>query len=190
MNKRGIFFTFMALLLLLNILGINSIIREQQFISKESVSEISALVIVNNKLNAILANIVELDKENKIFNQRILPFNYDIDGNTILIGQELPVWETSIGNYFDAINSYVIFIGDANYANVFDGIGVDINATKNPDWNGSSNQLNFIVEPQCLKYTVDVNESLLGAGNCTEQFDIDNVLRYDLNISIRGTYTA
>ncbi len=189
MNKKGILFTFMTLLLLLNILGINSVIREQQFISKESVSEISALVIVNNKLGNILANVAELDEENKAFNQRILPFNYDVDGNTILVGQGLPVGRTSMGSYFDAINSLAIFVGDTNYENVFDGIAVDIDTVQNSDWDGSSNRLNFIVEPQCLKYTVDVNESLLGAGNCIGQFDIDDVLRYDLNITIGGTYT-
>lgn len=188
MNKKGVVFTFMVWLLLINIIGQNTIIKEQQHIFQESISEISALIRVNNKLNNIFGNIVEMGGENKVFVQRILPFDYDIDGNRILIWQELPLRAGSVNSFFDAINSYVIFIEDVNYANSFDGIVADMNVAQNPEWGGDSSQLNFIITPQCLKYTIDLNNSLLEGGNCTEQFDITSVLRYDLNVGISGVF--
>ncbi|PIU21355.1 MAG: hypothetical protein COT15_02775 [Candidatus Diapherotrites archaeon CG08_land_8_20_14_0_20_34_12] len=186
-NSKGALFSFMVLVLILGLILLNSYIdasRQNSFGFENSIS----LSKVNEKISNVQNNIGILPKEGKskqVF-QRVLPFNYSYDANSLDLNFSLPFESSKINNFFDSINLYKIFVEDQNYSNLYDDIAVSLSTLKNSAWGGSNNNLQFLVLPICMRIkNEDLNKIVFEDGNsslCSQSFSMSSVKRIDLNI--------
>ncbi len=186
MKSKGVLFTLMALVLALLLLGfafkINSAYLESE---KNSFSSIALNQIKDKYAN--IASIKDFYREGtlKSYFERVIPFTYSIDENTISFTQELPLKKVILRNYFDYINSYKIFV-ESNNSLIYDGIDVNVETTENSFWGGTDTNIVFLVKPQCKKYAVTDYNSMYfyGSQECQQGFDIDLITRIDINITV------
>jgi hypothetical protein len=190
MHPRGVFFTFLTFLLIGVILSLLLFSSDSNQRFSETTVEISVLNAINTKYDDITDDIITLDHSIGIpgIQQRILPFSYTEDGNTLTITQTLPIASGKLALYFDLINAYKIFVEDTNTQSTFDGVLVDLNVPTPPAWGGSSPlSAGFNILPQCLQYRItDTNnvsfssESTIG---CANDFSLTQLERIDINLS-------
>lgn len=191
MNSRGVLFTLMAVAMLLSVLSLNYVSRQNQISAENNTAQLSSLINTGNKYSEIYSEIVDLGKEGvaKTIYQRIVPFDYVIDANSLLISYNLPANQSVIDNYFSIINSYAIFISDTNYLTTYSGVDVDINTTKNFTWLGTQNTLSFNILPQCMELVLEDTTSLTiqesNAASCAGIFSQDSLISFDINILLK-----
>ncbi len=190
-NQKGFLFTFMALVLILSIMALNSSIQDSKNDSQKFL-ELARLVSVNNKFSNIERSAIDFKKSGIVneFNQRIMPFTYNIDSNSISVLQNLPLASGEANSFFDFMNLFGVFLEDSSYGNVFDGLNVDVNTVQNPFWGGSAEKIQFLIEPFCYQFSLnDLNGSSFGeskSGKCAENFDLQKIRRFDSNIVVRN----
>lgn len=193
MRQRGLLFTVMAFFMILAILSLNAVIREG-FRESKSIGELSALSAVASKFRNIERIAVELSEGGKLkeVNERVLPFNYDLnaDQNFLIVQQQMPLKSVVWNEFFNVMNLLEVFLEDGNRGNVFDGLAVSIATAKNAAWGGASEELHFLVEPFCYELALRQNTSLFresGSVKCSQQFQNSFVKRFDLNIAIMNS---
>ncbi|MDO8538143.1 MAG: hypothetical protein Q7S21_04615 [archaeon] len=195
MQQKAVLFSTIVVVISLVVLSLFTLTFSQRNNERESLNTITALNVVNNRFNNILQDIVLLNKSGtaKTFQERGLPFSYDLDKNSVIIFQEFPVTQTRINSFFDAINGYRIFIQDSNSQTTYTGTKIDLNVAQNSSWGGIAATIHFMILPQCLRFVLnDANTALFkGAGtfnNCSNDFNIFNsVKEYDLNIILKNS---
>lgn len=181
----------MAFLLILSIIALNNSIEAAKS-NQQKFSEIAKLVSVNNKFDNINRGIVDLKKSGtaKQYNERILPFSYNIDLNSISFSRNLPFGNAETDGFFDFINLYSVLLEDSSYANVFDGLAVDVNTIQNSSWGGSAKSMHFLIEPFCYQFTIiELNKAVFEeskSSQCSEAFDLNRIKRFDANVSIKN----
>ena len=187
MNQRGIFFTLMTFLMAFNIILLIGVATENNRDNQEIFTLMSSFISVNNKSNNIYRDAILYDQtgSSAAIEQRILPFSLSLDENRINIATNLPVESSRINSYIDSLNALKIFLEDSNYSNAFDGIEVSIDTIQDVRWGGTAKGVSFITYPFCLEYKISgINQITYGAGSCLEGFDISNVRRFDLNLTV------
>lgn len=191
LNSRGIIFTLMVVFMILAVISLNTAVK-QTFRESQGIEDISAFVAVGNKFKNIERQIIDLDREGnaKEMNERFLPFGYDLekDQNSISIQQQLPAKSIVVDEFFNVVNFFAVFLNDANWGNVFDGLPVQAGTLKNPAWGGDSNALHFLIEPLCFEYTLKGIDTMVFADSnsekCAGEFEQSDIRRFDLNIAI------
>ncbi|MFH1225254.1 MAG: hypothetical protein V1676_05620 [Candidatus Diapherotrites archaeon] len=197
MGERGVLFTFMVFMIVMIVLGLGTTIKGGRLKFESDVTKTSALEGTSNKFGNIMNDVVNFDKNNLARNiqKRIMPFDYEYDGNAIRVGQELPMKVGMLDLSFDILNAYDIFISDTNSQTTYDLMHVDVNAAKNKYWGGDRNSIQFMIKPQCLKFVV-VDENVTGFfggiadEGCASGFSVQSLRRYDLNILIKQANQA
>lgn len=194
MNSKGVLFTILALIFVLSIIGLNESIKEARQGNLESRITVNAINTAGNKYNTLLRDLVNLDKngKSKQVQERFLPFNYEIQNSRITIMQELPLSGIAWKNYFDILNALRVFSEDFNYSNVFDSLKTEFETIKNPEWNGSSEEITHLITPQCLGFSVmndydknDYKKAVLKPEETQEcSFSESEIAKIDLNIVI------
>lgn len=181
----------MVLFLGLGILSSLILFQDTAHSSFSSESSFS-LHSVSMRYDNLYREIIDLDRETygrEVF-QRILPFTYliDPDSNSLIIQQSLPLSQSKLKNYFDSINLAEIFFTDTQRSNIYDGINMDINSLKNPDWGGNETKGVFLLTPVCYKYEVLLSGEVNFGGaseyttKCGESFNSSSIRRIDINI--------
>ncbi len=191
MNCRGVFFTFLSFILIGVILSLLLFSSSSNQRFSETTIEVSVLNAINAKYDDITDDIITLDPTIGLpgIQQRILPFTYEEDGNTLSISQTLPISSGKLALYFDLINAYRVFVEDLNTQQTFDGVTVDLNVPTPASWGGTSSlSAGFNILPQCLQYRIeDTNnvsfssESFIG---CANDFSLSSIRRIDINVSL------
>lgn len=191
MNSRGVFITFMVFLLAAAVLLLHSSTKEIGSRQEEALVNEAAFDTVNNAFNNFFEEVVNLNKEGfaREVQQRPMPFEYDLNGSTIVVSQRLPPRSSLLDSYVDMLNIYSIF------ANLEEETGNLRAVTKvfaqNEEWNAGSPavpDLNYAILPQCLFYDLNGDSHLvLRAGilpewGCTQSFDYADVTGLDVNI--------
>ncbi len=191
MNQNGFLFTFMALLVILSIMALNSSIKNAES-DNQKFFEITKLISANNKFDNIKRSAIDFKKTGlvKQYTERILPFSYNIDGNLISVSQNIPLNSNDTNGFFDFINLYEILLKDPTYGS-FDNLAVDVNTIKNSAWGGNDKSLHFLIEPFCYQFTVeDLGKSLFEqstSGKCSGTFDYARTRRLDANVVIKNS---
>lgn len=189
MNNRGILFTLMTLLIILSLLTFISVV-EQGMSESQQLGYVTTFLRSAEKFSNIERNIIILDKTEPITNlsERVLPFIYIVDDNTLSIIQELPLKESDFDSFYDTINIYEIFEEDKNYPRAYTGIDVSIDTLKNPLWGGTSNELVFLIDPFCFEFR-ESGLDVMSVGKsahekCSGVFDPNVIRRIDVNVTI------
>ncbi|MBI2597884.1 MAG: hypothetical protein HYW50_01675 [Candidatus Diapherotrites archaeon] len=183
--QKGIIFTLSIFLLLMSFV----LLLESNTKTSQKQNETAAILRTYQKLsdafNNLHANIIDLGikgsfKETK---ERILPFKFETDQNTISLQFGLPVREGTLARYFDTANAFEIFAEDKNYSNYYTGKNVAVEAAKNTGWGGGQTSLNFVVEPSCMNISAQQTGMVFGKSWCKD-FDLSDTTRIDTNIII------
>ena len=197
MNRKGIFITFMVFLIVASILAANEAGKKIDYRQEQKHIDDMAFNTVNNAFNNFYEEVVSLNKEGmaRIIQQRPMPFEYDLNGNSIILHQRIPVMESTIRSYIDALNIYSIFI---NYSAEED-LDIYTETVKNTAWGGTMNppDLNYAILPQCLLYDIngccnDVNLMAFkalanGENNCVGGFNYGDFNVVDINILLNSS---
>ncbi len=193
MNKKGLFFTIITLVLITSMIFLQTIEKKTN-IESQRVAETLRLGVVSDKYLHIEKNIIILGKngEKKRILGRAVPFNHYLDVNKLKISHELPFKDILINNFFDIINTYEILLEDKNFDNAYDGLTVDVNTVKNSSWGGTTTELRFLLNPYCYEYVVeDYNKSIFrksSSQKCSNTFDFNKIKRIDVNVSVTNYY--
>ncbi|MFH1255852.1 MAG: hypothetical protein V1494_01035 [Candidatus Diapherotrites archaeon] len=188
MNRRGIIFSFTAMLLALAVLGLSGIGTSMESMNAQKNAQMNSVKLVNEKFMEIGSSATALERDGKAkeIQERALPFDYEVDGNALVLSHMLPLSEARVISFFDAVNVYLLFVSDKNYANAFSGLSVDVNSIRNSFWGGADSNASFIVQPFCLEVKIfDLNFEF-GKKNCAAKTfsAAADVKRADLNIFI------
>lgn len=190
MNRKGVLFTMMVLLLTLGILALNAAI-EKGMTDAQQLGYVTSFLRVSEKYNNVERNLIRLDKNSAALelNQRIIPFVYVLKENSLSITQELPIKSSDFDSYYDAINIYEIFEEDANYSRAYTGLNVSADTLQNSNWGGTSTEISFLIEPFCFQVRENGLSNLLmeasGSGKCTGIFNIADIRRFDANVIVK-----
>lgn len=191
MDSRGVFFTFLAFLLIGVILSLVLFSASSDTRFSETTIEVTVLNAINAKYDDITDDIITLDPTIGLpsIQQRILPFTYTEDGNTLSVTQTLPISSGKLSLYFDLINAYRIFVEDLNTQQTFDGVTVDLNVPTPSSWGGSSPlTAGFNILPQCLQYRIHdtntVSFSSTSTIGCANDFSLSSINRLDIVVSL------
>jgi len=183
LNQKGVMFTLMAFILLTTLLSLNEIRTSHDRALSEGETQKNAFKNVSSKFSNIESNIITLasnDAEREI-DQRILPFEYAIDQNRFETSFTLPIKKERTDAYLEVLNAMKVFIEDANYSNQFDSQNVDLNILTPSLWGGSDTNISFIIEPQCIKYSI-LDGNIISFEFVCSGFDYNAVTRQDINI--------
>ncbi len=190
-RMKGVLFTFLTFLFIGVILTMMVFTIDQNNRSSTSTVEISALNAINAKYDDITDDIITLDHPIGIpsIHQRLLPFTYTVDKNTLNVMQTLPLTSGKLALYFDIINAYAIFVKDANTQHTYDGVNVTLDVPKPSVWGGSANGAGFNLLPQCVQYRlIDSNRVGLDSNStigCANTFVMNtDVKRVDVIVSL------
>ncbi len=189
MGSRGILFSLMVMLLLLSVLALNSAVQKRGVSTDSAANESSAFRKVSDKYSNLLNNLARLtmNKAEKAVDQRILPFTYDIDTNTITVRADLPTLQSKVDSYLAVLNSYRVFVEDSNYLGEFDSLKSDVNLPTPPTWGGTDRNASFIVKPHCMKYTIGESNSMVFEFTCAG-YTYSTMRRQDLNITLSSAH--
>ncbi|MFH0955572.1 MAG: hypothetical protein V1777_05695 [Candidatus Micrarchaeota archaeon] len=186
MNSRGIIFTVSVLVLILAIIVLTTSIQRSDF-SIANQPELSALKIAGQKYRDISRSLLELDlngpKKNTL--SLGLPFSYGSDQNRFFISQRFPVNPGEISDYFNSLNGYRIFFGKQALKGLPHGFLLDINTAKDANWGGTANQLNFLLNRQCMAYRFSVNRIVFEDANnsqCIGTYNPTNTRKTQIKI--------
>ena len=191
MRERGVFFTFLSFLLIGVILSLLffSTSSNQRF--SETTIEVSVLNAINAKYDDITDDIITLDPTIGFpgIQQRILPFAYTEDENTLTITQTLPIPSGKLALYFDLINAYKVFVEDTNAQRTFDGVTVNLDVPTPATWGGTAPlSAGFNVLPHCLQYRIEDANNVSFASpstiGCSREFSLSSIHRIDITISL------
>ncbi|MFH2140882.1 MAG: hypothetical protein ABIJ97_00565 [Bacteroidota bacterium] len=189
MKNKGGLFILMGLILSLLILGFAFKINSTYLESEKKTFNQAAITQIKNKYSN-LNSIKDFYREGTIksYFERIVPFSYEIDENTIGFTQELPAKKVLFRNFFDYINAYKIFI-ESDDALINDKIDVSVETIQNSLWGGTDENIVLMIKPQCKKYSITDHNSMYfyGSDECAEGFDIGLIKRIDINISVPAT---
>lgn len=191
MGSRGVFFTFLTFILIGVILSLVLFSASSDTRFSETTIEVTVLNAINAKYDDITDDIITLDPTIGLpsIQQRILPFTYTEDGNTLSVTQTLPISSGKLSLYFDLINAYRVFVEDLNTQQTFDGVVVDLNVPTPPSWGGSSPlTASFNILPQCLQYQIhdsnNVSFSSTSTIGCANDFSLSSINRLDIVVSL------
>ncbi len=184
-------FTFLTFLFIGVIIGLILFRVQVDKRQSQTTVEVAVLNAINAKYDDMTDDIITLDHPIGVpsIQQRIIPFNYSLDTNTITFSQTLPLAGGKLSLYYDLLNAYSIFVEDQNVQHTFDGVEVDLNVPKPSSWGGQDFAARFNVLPQCIQYgVIDSNnirfesQSTLGCENNFSLFT--HIRRIDVNISL------
>lgn len=188
MNVRGVLFTTMLLLMVLSMLALISVLETGKR-EGESYGGLIAFEEADYFYENIQRNVVRVSEsgKNKELMERLLPFSYELNGKSIVIEQMLPVNEIEFDNFFDLVNAYEVFLEDEDFGNEFTGMGVVVETVRNDLWGGSVDDINFLINPFCVKLSEDLNSISFEeteSVRCSGSFSSANIARYDVNIEV------
>jgi hypothetical protein len=195
-NSRGFFISFMVFLIATSIIAMHDASKKVDFGQERQHIEGAAFNNVNNAFNNIYEEVVSLNKEGyaRIVQQRAMPFSYDLNRNSIILGQRVPVRQGLLDSYIDALNIYRIFASSHQATD----LNISANALKNAEWGGgeANPDLNYAILPQCLLYDVNSGNYMVlrrlvsGQLGCTADFDYSSIETFDVNILLDSTQCA
>ncbi len=181
-------FSLMVFLLISMIFGLYIISSDQDYSVNESVSSLNAFRRVSDKYANIRNSIVVLNanEAQKQISQRMLPFTYGIDGNVFSAQFDTPISQGRVKTYLESLEVFRIFVEDSNYEKQFEGLNVDVNSSGNAalqdgNWDTNRTHASFLVQPQCLQYTINDKNTIFGF-SCPD-YNFSNVGRIDVNFT-------
>lgn len=188
--QRGVLFTFLTFLFIGVLIGLVVFNSQLDTRASNNTVEVSVLGAINAKYDDITDDVIVLDNTIGVptIQQRILPFTYQSDLNSITFNQTLPITSGKLALYYDLLNAYAIFVNDPDVNRTFDGVNVDLRVPKSPAWGGSTQRTEFNILPQCVQYIIaDSNAIHFESQNtmgCANTFNLDNAIqRIDITLS-------
>lgn len=190
-GKKGVLFSVIVLILLLGVLSIQASWSNAKKNFSSAPIERAVFGTTQGLFDDIENSAVafRLEGDATDVQQRILPFTFSVDQNTIVFSQNMPIKEQDLVVFFDAMNSFRVWLKDANHDNFYFGQDVDANTSLNSSWGGTAQGTEFFILPQCLKYVV-FNQYFSGfaqGAGCEGNFDETEVRRFDLNVLLEDT---
>jgi len=143
-NCRGILFTGIVFLIILSIISLNSVIRENRSYEQQLITP-AKILAVSGIYENISESVIELKKGSAAteIDRKVVPFDYGFDGNSLELEFRLPFNDSEFDLYFDSLNLSEVILEDKNYDNIFSGLLVDINTIQNAEWGGSEDKFGF-----------------------------------------------
>jgi len=188
-GQRGIFFTFMAFLLVGTLIVLNTSVEQAETRQETKLSEEAAFNEVKNTYNNIEQQLSELDA---LYGGTRSPFT-EIEEGTYwfnILG-ELPLEDIESGEEaFNAMNLFKIFVEE----NFDEGIQIKVQPLPGEEdwsgeWSGGTIDTNYLLLPQCLKISgrnivenglevasLTIEEGTVGDG-CTTFYDCLDAIR-------------
>ena len=182
-GRKGVLFTLLAFILLLSVLSLHQLTEKRKNALESTVIESNAFGRVSDKYANIRNNFTVLgaSEAERLVDERILPFNYSIDGKRFSISTTLPARQSQVNNFLETMNAFRVFIEDENYSNEFDSMRADLNTLLPTTWGGTDTNISFLVEPQCLKYSI-LDKNVQRLEFICEGYDYSAVKSQDVNI--------
>jgi hypothetical protein len=181
-------FTFTFLMLIIGLLGIIFLVQENR--GAFDTTSANVVVYLNTKYKNINSEAVTLIDGKNQFMERVLPFDYNLDNNTLTLSYELPLKQAKFDRYYDLINSFEVFLEDKNYSRAYDGFETDVNTVQNTAWLGTDNQLRFLLPPLCAALHLNglnqVKIAQTTSDQCYVPYDMNLFERFDVNVTLRA----
>jgi len=199
-NRKGIFLTFMAFLLVSTVITLSISIKQVEIGRGTSTANQAALKEVDSRFRNLRQQIV-VTKEGTASAAygRFMPFNkFEADRNSIELEQNLPIDGEYLKNMYNALNLFAIFAEEK----ASDGMDFRIQTVlQNSEWDiGSTEEypkITYAVLPQCMlfssskdSYTVDgIDENTVfskgtQSDGCEQEFEANNVAEYNIEITL------
>src|SRR3989344_2244874 len=187
--RRGVLFSLMIFLLIMSILSLHSASQKNSVSLQEALTESAAFRKVSDKHSNVFNNFSRLSTNftEKTIDERILPFSYEIDGNSLTIIADIPLAYGKIETYLSALNAYRVFLQDQNYQNEYDSLQVDINTLTPISWGGSDSNLSFTALPHCMKYYINDNNKQRFDFPC-QGYTYASIVRQDINAALSAAH--
>ncbi|MFH1391219.1 MAG: hypothetical protein ABIH20_02815 [Candidatus Diapherotrites archaeon] len=187
--RKGVLFSIMILFLVGSLLSMYQISLKQNSGLQEASSTVNAFRKVSDKFSNIKNNFTTLtkNKQERLIDQRILPFNYLVDDNSFSIQTDLPLRAERIEAYLENLNAFRVFLEDTNYSKEFDSLNVDIDTLIPNSWGGSDRDISFEIQPQCLKYSILDSNKMMFEFVCAD-YNYMVIKKHDLNISLKSIH--
>jgi len=189
LNGKGFLFSLMAFILVGSLIALHEVSLNQSSLLQDSINENNSFKKVSDKYANVKNNFVVLtENENeREIDQRILPFGYTYDSNSLSITSELPMRQSKIDVYLESLNAFRVFLEDVNYSQEFDSMNVDINTLIPVSWGGTSNNISYIIDPQCLKYSIIDSNQMTFEFVCAD-YNYMGIRRHDLNVAFKSVH--
>ena len=191
MNRSGIFITFMVFLIAMGIVSLYNETKSLEASRERQMTDKAAFNAANESFNNLFEEVVGLNKEDfaKEVQQRAMPFSYDLNRNSIKLGQRLPQKESVLRSYFDALNIYSVF---ADNFQAEGGTSVSTTPPLDARWGGAEAfpLLTYALLPQCLLYDVNNGGTMRlragssGSNKCTQNFTYRDVKIFGVGIGV------
>lgn len=191
MNSKGVLFSLIVMLMLLSIISLKSVNTGSKKIAAGNSVELLAFNSLEQKFDDIFMNAIRFSGfgTSETVKERILPFVFTLDQNTLTTSMEIPLSKPDIDVFFDAMNAFEIWLEDPASAVYYPGIISDVNTPKNSTWSGTGNIIQMHILPQCLKFKI-FDENRLGfeaSQECESSFSVASISRYDVNVTLTET---
>jgi len=191
----------MVFLLATSVLGLYEVTKQSSFRHEEKEIKDAAFNVVNNSFNNLYEEVVSLNKEGfaRQVQERPMPFQYDFNQNALILTQRIPIRESVLDAYVDALNVYSVFV---NSQMVSSDLLIGTETLANSEWGAAFDfpDLNYAILPQCLLFDVnscclDVNlmaleEMQAGQDGCISGFDYADLNGVDVNLLLGSSLCA
>jgi len=193
MKRTGVFITFAMFFLIMSVLALNTAMQRTSEVQQTVRAESSAFASVNNRFYNIYSETFILKEGYAGRTQaRILPFlDFKSGPNWIEFTETIPKDPVDFSDTYDAMNLFEVFIEEESIRQDLD---IDLDAIKNGAWGGTTNDLGYLILPQCVLYKQDVDEGdvmvledgFLGGG-CGNPFDLLSIDKIEVTLVIGDT---
>lgn len=189
LNKKGMLFSIMVFILLGSLLTLHQLTLKHDGVLNESIANTNVFNRVSDKYANVKNNFTVLttsDAEREV-DQRIVPFDYDINSTKLGITTELPIRQIKIDEYLEILNSFRIFLEDESYSNEFDSMYVDINTLTPASWSGTDKNISFVIHPQCLKYSI-LDQNTMQLEFVCDDYNYMSIIKQEVNITLKSIH--
>lgn len=174
----------MIFLLLGSLIALHEMAAKRGNTARSGIAEAGAFQKVSDKFANVMNNAASIttNPAEKKVDERIVPFSYFVDGNTLTIGSEIPARQDNIDFYLENMNAFRLFLEDTNHQREYDSMKVDANTLTPKSWGGSDANVSFITEPHCLRFYI-MDENVLEFRFTCADYNYLSIRRQDINIS-------
>jgi len=206
MNSKGIFFTFMAFLLIGTLMVLSSSLSQTSAKMERNLVTETALEEIENSFDNLRQQI-SVTKQGAAGNvySRHMPFKgFELGDNWFELEQSLPIEGEYLKDTYNALNIFSVFAQAAGSK----GTQVEVDqVVKNSDWSSNPGtdefpEIGYIVKPQCmlLKVIKDNDTAIsiddkvvfeagsIAANDCEQDFSLESIEGFDINIHIPTIY--
>jgi len=207
MNSKGIFFTFMAFLLIGTLMVLSSSLSQAGLKKERNIVQEKAFDEADSLFNNIREEIAVTNEgyASNVYG-RFMPFKgFEAGKNWLKLEQDLPIEGSYLADAYNALNLFAVFAK----ATSSKGVEVEaVNVAKSSDWSTSPGAeqfpaISYIALPQCMLFTAEKDNDLgdnsvddaltfyagkAATDGCEKDFNLLEAESFRINVHVQTIY--